>query len=253
MIDRGKISVGTWVSSGSSIIAELLAQSGADFVCVDVEHSAVDLSETQKLFQAIRSGAPRCKPYVRLAGVDYAQPKRYADAGARGIIGPLVNSREAAETLVRSAKYPPLGQRGVGFCRANGYGARLEEHFEKANGEIEVVVQIEHIEAVNNIDEILSVDGVDTAFIGPYDLSASMGLTAQFNHPEFIRARRRILESCVKNGVRPGIHVIQPNPDEVMERIAEGFQMIAFSLDITVLLGSFRSGFQRIEEKLSLS
>jgi 2-dehydro-3-deoxyglucarate aldolase len=237
-LKRGDKLLGSWISTASPIVCELMAASGFDFLALDVEHSAVDLVQAQALFQAIKSGNPNCAPFVRLHGVDYALTKRYLDAGARGIIGPLVNSPAEARLLVEACKYPPLGKRGVGFCRANGYGRALQPEFEKANEEILVAVQIEHMEAVNNIEAILSVPGIDAAFIGPYDLSASMGLTGQFDHPSFLAARERILKACREHQVVPGIHVIQPNPKELVQRADEGYALLAYSLDITMLMAA---------------
>ena len=243
----GKPVIGSWIQSGSPMIAELMAATGFDFLCVDVEHSAVDLPQTQAIFQAIKSGNTSCDPFVRVHGVDYALVKRYLDAGARGMVGPLVNTRADAELLVAACKYPPAGRRGVGFCRANEYGMNLEAEFARANDEGTVVVQIEDAEAVRNIDAIFSVPGVDAAFIGPYDLTASLGITAQFSHPDFIRARQSILDACRTHGVAPGIHVTKPDPDEVARRIDEGFRLIALSLDTTMLLHSCTSSLKTLE------
>jgi len=181
-----------------------MAACGFDFVTVDAEHSAVDLAQTQQLFQAIRSGSPSCAALVRVPGVSYAEIKRYMDAGAVGVIAPLVNTVEETCEVVRAVKYPPEGGRGVGFCRDNVYGLALAERVTRANAESFVCVQIEHVRAVENIDAILAVKGVDVAFIGPYDLTASMGITAQFEHPEYRAARKRILRACRAHGVAAG-------------------------------------------------
>lgn len=229
-----------------------MAQTGFDFITVDVEHSAVDLPQTQQIFQAIKSGNPNTETFVRLHGVDYSFVKRYLDAGATGVIAPLIVNKEQAELLVKATKYPPQGKRGVGFCRANKYGLELKKHFSKANNDILVVAQIEDIEAVENIDEILSVDGIDAIFIGPYDLSASMGLTAQFNHPDYITARDKILKACKFHDVTPGIHVVTPNPIEVLERIKEGYRFIAYSLDITMIQETCLEGLTSIRSKIQI-
>jgi len=250
-LKNGETLVGSWINSGSPIISELMAATGFDFLCVDVEHSAVDLPQTQQLFQAITSGNPDCACFVRLHGVDYPFVKRYLDAGAHGLIGPLVCSREEAELLVEAAKYPPLGNRGVGFCRANQYGLNLKPYVEGFNDDVVVAVQIEHIDAVNNIDEILSVEGVDAVFIGPYDLSASMGITAQFEHPDYIAARNKILEACKRHGVAPGIHVVPPNPELFIEQNKEGYQLMAYSLDITMVLEACKNGLSKIHNAIS--
>jgi len=249
-LQEGKTLIGSWINSGSPIIAELMAQFDFDFLCVDAEHSAVDLPQVQQLFQAIRSGNPQCSQFVRLHGVDYSLAKRYLDAGARGVIGPLVTTRAEAELLVRAAKYPPMGKRGVGFCRANRYGPELQVEFDRANADGLVIVQIEDSAAVENIDEILSVEGIDAAFIGPYDLSASMGLTAQFDHPDYLQARDAILQGCQRHGVAPGIHVVAPQADEVCQRMAEGYRLIAFSLDITILTDACQRNMRQIRSAM---
>ena len=246
----GQPVIGSWINTASPVAAELMATAGFDFLTVDVEHSAVDLVQAQALFQAIRSGNPGCAPLVRLAGNVYAETKRFLDAGALGVIAPFINSREEAEELVRAVKYPPMGMRGVGFCRANHYGLHLQEAVASANDQTFVCVQIEHVAAIANINEILSVPGVDAVMIGPYDLSASMGLTGQFDHPEMIAATRTILAACQKQGVIPGIHVVQPNPDEAVSRYREGYRFIAYSLDITMLLNSCVQGLGQIRQHL---
>ncbi|MEN9402770.1 MAG: 4-hydroxy-2-oxovalerate aldolase [Verrucomicrobiota bacterium] len=244
----GETLIGSWINSGSPIVAELMAACGFDFLCVDVEHSAVDLPQTQQLFQAIRSGRPDCGAIVRLHGVDYAFVKRYLDAGACGVVAPLVRTREEALLLVQAAKYPPMGLRGVGFCRANSYGLRLADECARANDDIFLAVQIEHIDAVRNIDAILSVPGIDAAFIGPYDLTASMGITAQFDHPDYLAARVAILAACRRHAIAPGIHVVPPAPAQVKARIAEGFRFIGYSLDITMLTTACSEGLAEIRQ-----
>jgi 2-dehydro-3-deoxyglucarate aldolase len=248
---EGRVVVGTWCNSGSSIIAELMAASGFDFVCVDVEHSAVDVPQAQQLFQAITAGNPDCAPIVRLHGVDYALVKRYLDAGARGVVCPLINTRADAELLVRAVKYPPEGDRGVGFCRANHFGVRVTEEFGLANREILTAVQIEHIKGATNIREILSVPGIDAVFIGPYDLTASMGITGQFSHPDYIAARDRILAACEEAGIVPGIHVVQPDPEELVARAHQGYRFLAYSLDITMLMKTCSAGVEKLKQFLA--
>lgn len=244
----GETVIGSWLNSGSPIVAELMAACGFDFLCVDVEHSAVDLPQTQQLFQAIRSGHQDCAALVRLHGVDYAFVKRYLDAGARGVVAPLVRTREEAALLVQATKYPPQGLRGVGFCRANDYGLRLADEFARANDEILLAVQIEHVEAVRNIEAILSVPGIDAAFIGPYDLTASMGITAQFDHPDYLAARAAILVACQRHKIAPGIHVVPTNPTQAKACLAEGYRFLAYSLDITMLTTACSEGLASLRE-----
>lgn len=251
LLKEDRPAIGSWINSASPIVAELMASTGFDFLTVDVEHSAVDLVQTQALFQAIKSGNPNCAALVRLAGNSYADTKRYLDAGAAGVIAPLINTADQARELVRSVKYPPAGMRGVGFCRANGYGMHLKESVASANDETFVCVQIEHIEAVRNIDEILRVTGIDAVIIGPYDLSASLGLTAQFDHPEMVAAVDAIGDACKRHGVIAGIHVVQPDVADAVRRYKEGYHFIAYSLDITMLMNACMHGLSEIRRQIS--
>ena len=248
VLQTGGYVVGSWINTCSPIVAELMAAAGFDFLTVDAEHSAVDVPQAQVLFQAIRAGSSDCAPLVRLPGNDYATTKRYLDAGAAGVIAPLINSAEQAREVVRAVKYPPQGGRGVGFCRANMYGMDFDEAVASANEQTLVCVQIEHVEGVRHIDQILSVPGVDAVFIGPYDLSASMGITGQFDHPKMIEARQRILDACREHGVAPGIHVVPPDVDEVVRRFHEGYRLIAYSLDITMLAKACQDGLANIRQ-----
>ncbi len=130
----------------------------------------------------------------------------------------------------------------MGFCRANDYGMRIDDEFEKANENILVAVQIEHIEAVKNIDEILGVPGIDAVFIGPYDLSASMGLAGQFDHPDYVTALGEIQAACEHHKAISGIHVVSVDPEEGKARLAEGYQLLSYSLDITMLASTCKKG-----------
>ena len=249
-LQAGRCAVGSWVNTLSPVAAELMSAAGFDFLTVDAEHSAVDVPQTQVLFQAIRAGNPDCAPLFRLPGNDYAITKRYLDAGAVGVIAPLINSPEQARELVRAVKYPPEGERGVGFCRANMYGIHFDEAIANTNDQTLVCVQIEHIEGVRNIDEILSIPGVDAVFVGPYDLTASMGITAQFEHPDTQKAMRRIIEACKRHGIVPGVHVVQPDVAELVRRYKEGYRLIAYSLDITMLHRACVDGLAEIRRQI---
>jgi 2-dehydro-3-deoxyglucarate aldolase len=248
MINKKEHLFGSWINTASPIVAEIMSAAGFDFLVVDAEHSAINVPQALQIFQAIKAGNPDCKPMVRLAGNQYSETKRYLDAGASGVIAPLINTAEEANELVRAVKYPPEGERGVGFGRSHGYGFDFENYMEKANAETFVCVQIEHIKAVENIDKIFSVPGIDAAFIGPYDLTASMGITAQFDHSEYIKSWNIILKKCKEYKIIPGIHVVQPNPEEVQNKIDSGFKMIAYSLDITIIGNVCREGLNQIKK-----
>lgn len=227
--------LGSWINSASPIIAEVMAYSGFDFLAIDVEHSAVDLFQTQVLIQAIQAGNKHCHPLVRLPSTEKSLIKRYLDAGASGVIAPMVNNAEIVQEVVSSAKYPPVGTRGVGYSRSNKYGMDFDRSIPNDNERIFICMQIEHIDGVKNLEKILVVPGIDAVLIGPYDLSASMGVTGKLNHPDMINAKKMILDGCKRHNIIPGIHIVKPDFTEAISYLEEGFQFIAFSLDITII------------------
>jgi 2-dehydro-3-deoxyglucarate aldolase len=246
---HSKVTIGSWINSASPVVAEIMSAAGLDFLVIDTEHSAVDVPQVLTICQAIKAGSPSCIPMVRLPGNIYSETKRYLDAGAMGVIAPLINTADEAQELIRSVKYPPAGERGVGFGRSHGYGFDFDSYMEQANESIFVCIQIEHIEAVKNIDAIFSVKGIDAALIGPYDLSASMGITAQFSNPAYIKACETIMSKCKQYHIIPGIHVVPPDPKQVQTRIEEGYKLIGYTLDITVIGTHFREAVYQIRER----
>ncbi len=237
----GKISIGSWMSMAHVSIAEILASAGYDWVVIETEHTAIDVSEVLRLIVAIEGRGS--VPLVRLAWNDPIQAKAVMDSGAAGVLVPMVNSKADAELAVQTIKYPPMGSRGVGLARAQGYGVTLNEYVRNANRDSLLMVQIEHIDAVKNIDEILSVPGVDGTFIGPYDLSLSMGLAGQLDHPDVETAKQRVLEATNSRGLVPGIHLVHPDTavDELKNCANLGYRFIALGTDILFLGDSCRS------------
>ena len=234
-LKEGKVSVGSWMSMAHVSIAEILAAAGYDWVVIETEHTAIDVSEVLRLIIAIEGQG--VVPLVRLAWNDPIQVKAVMDSGAAGVLVPMVNSKTDAELAVKSIKYPPQGFRGVGLARAQGYGQRLGEYVQKANRDSLLMVQIEHIEAINNLEEILSVPGIDGTFIGPYDLSLSMGLPGQLNHPDVEGAKQRVLEVTKAHGLVAGIHLVHPDnaAEELRDCMRGGYQFIALGTDILFL------------------
>lgn len=239
---EGKATVGTWLVLGSPIAAEIIAQMGFDWVVVDTEHGAIDIGTTQSIIQATLT--TNTVPIVRVPWNDPMLIKRALDAGAYGLVIPMVNSREEAVRAVKASRYPPVGIRSYGGPRVRLYGGM--DYFEHANEEILVIVQIEHIEAVNRAEEIISVEGIDGFFIGPSDLAISMGLKPGMDNtdPRHIEAVSKVLAAGKKHHVPGGIHV--GSPEAVNERIAQGFQFIALSSDEGFLRGAASAAFNKV-------
>lgn len=232
-LQNGQTSIGTWITIPSPAVAEILASAGFDWLIVDAEHGPHGLETASMLFQAMK-GTP-ATPLIRVPWNDQVMVKRVLDAGAMGVMFPMIRSRTEAEAAVRACKYPPEGIRGLGAGRALGYGLRMEEYLSVANDEIMVIVQVEHYETVERIDEILSVPGVDLAFVGPYDLSASMGIVGEVGHPKVTEAIQTVIDACRRHGMPAGI--LAGTPAAAKQRIAQGFQFIALGFD-SVFLGA---------------
>jgi 2-dehydro-3-deoxyglucarate aldolase len=243
-LSKGKLTIGSWITLAHPAIAEIMSRAGFDWLAVDLEHSVITIREAEELIRII--ALSRVAPLVRLSANNPVQIKRVMDAGAHGAIVPMVNSAADAEAAVEAVRYPPKGKRGVGLARAQGYGSSFERYREWLNRETVVIVQVEHIEAVNNLEAILSVDGVDGFIVGPYDLSGSLGVPGQFDQPVVKEAMERIRSIGIASGKAFGIHIIEPDVQELRHRVEEGYNFLAYSLDIRMLDTACRSGLEVI-------
>lgn len=234
MLRDKKITLGSWLTIGHPSIAEIMAGRGFDWLTIDMEHSAITLHQAQQLIQIIELCG--VTPLVRVGENNPNLIKRVMDAGAHGVIVPMVNTREDTINAVNAVKYPPIGTRGVGLARAQGYGLEFERYRDWVNNESVVIVQIEHIKAVENLEDILQTEGVDAFIVGPYDLSGSIGHPGNFEHPDVCDALKKITDVSKKFETVAGFHVIPPDAEAVNKKIQEGYRFIGFSLD-TLFLG----------------
>ena len=228
-----KTSIGSWITINNSSVAEIMADAGFDWLCVDLEHSTIDYNEAQQLILAIQSKGLRA--FVRVGENNARIIKRILDAGADGIIVPSVNSAVEAQKAVDSVKYPPEGKRGVGLARAQAYGFDFESYRDNKSKEIILIVQIEHINAIKELDSIIQIDGVDGTFIGPYDLSGSMGKPGNWEATEVQKAISIYEETAKKYKKLIGFHVTQPDYLLVKEKVQKGYNFIAFGFDAMFL------------------
>lgn len=226
-------SLGSWITIGHPSIAEVMADAGFDWLCIDLEHSVIDYAEAQQLILAIQGRG--LKAFVRVGENNTRIIKRILDAGADGIIVPSVNSAAEARKAVQALKYPPVGSRGVGLARAQGYGFDFENYKSKKANEVMLIVQIEHYKAIEELEMILEIEGVDGTFIGPYDLSGSMGKPGNWDDPDVVAVLKRY-ETITRNYDKLiGFHVVPPDFSLVKERIQKGYNFIAFSFDANFL------------------
>lgn len=243
-LKKKDVSIGSWLSLANGTVAEIMTKAGCEWICLDMEHSCIGISDVEELFRTIEANGS--VPLVRMPSNDPVLAKRLMDAGCYGIIVPMVNTVEEAKLAVQSIKYPPEGIRGVGLYRAQEFGNKFEEYKNTSNDESLVIVQIEHIDGVNNAEAICSVSGVDGMFIGPYDLSCSLGVSGQLDHPLVEEAREKALSAARKAGIALGTHVVPTDVAEVQKRIEEGYNFIAYSTDAIVLNNHFRDVMNKL-------
>ena len=233
--------IGTLVTTSSPEVAEVLALAGFDWLFIDLEHGSLAIQDAQKVIQAI---AGRCFTVVRVADATTENVKRVLDTGCDGIIAPHVNSAEEARKIVALAKYPPAGERSVGLGRAQGYGLNFADYIASANAQTVVVVQIEHKDAVTNVDEILQVEGTDALFIGPYDLSGSMGILGQVSDARVVAAIDKVRSACARTNVSFGIFCT--TADQASAAIKTGAHIVAVGTDLMHMANSARTALEAI-------
>src|SRR5438309_6072720 len=232
---EGQPALGTWLSLGSITAARFLARAGFAWLTVDIEHSLVDWETASHMFAAIADSG--CIALARVPSNRHDHIKGVFDNGAHGIVVPMVNSRAEALAAVAAAKYPPIGNRSVGgSVHALNFAATASEYFARANDEVLVVLQCEHIDAVEAADAIFSVPGIDAIFVGPNDLAASMR-SSDGKPPSgeaTAQAMKHILATCRKHGVAAGVHCT--SPEEARHRIEEGWQFLAIGSELKMMM-----------------
>lgn len=245
-IHSGQAAIGTLVTIDAPEVAEILSQTGFDWLFLDMEHGNLSLASILRMSQAIDD---RCAKLVRIPENNPMWIQKVLDIGVDGIIVPRVNTKEAAEQVVQYALYPPQGKRGAGIGRAHGYGLSFDAYMERANAETAVVIQIEDIEAVNNLDEILQVPGISGVLIGPYDLSGSMHMLGQVDSAPVQEQIAKIKQTCSIANIPVGIFTMQAKA--VQQEIADGCSFVAVGLDSALLSARAKQILQTIAESAS--
>jgi 2-keto-3-deoxy-L-rhamnonate aldolase RhmA len=227
---------GTLLSISAPQIAEIISDSGFDWVLIDMEHSAISLENVQNALQVM---GDKILKIVRVPGNDEIWIKRVLDTGCDGILVPMVNSAAEASRVVQASRYPPEGRRSVGLSRAHSFGPGFSSYVENANRDLLIMIQIEHKDGVGNIDEILKVKGIDSIFIGPYDLSASMGLTGQLSHPDVKAAIKLIKEKCREACLPYGIFGM--SAESLVSEVKDGCIFLLCGVDAAILVNSYQT------------
>jgi len=238
-LKRGEAVIGTFVGLGNPDVTELFSRLGFDWLVLDTEHSPLDFETLQRMMQAMNG--TNCVPIVRPPWNDFVVIKRILDMGAYGVLIPWVNSKDEAENAVRACKYPPEGIRGYGPKRAGMFDP---DYYETANEELLIAVQIETEKALRNIDEILSVVGIDACYIGPFDLSVSLGLglPPKWDEPRLSEAFDRVLEAAERHGKPAGIFTTLDNIEWTLKK---GFKFNTVDDDYGFLLRAARTALAK--------
>ena len=240
-LKAGEKLIGTMVTLPTAATAEILADAGFDWLFIDAEHGPLDVSEILGILQAVGHRVP-C--VVRVPECNEGWIKRVLDVGADGVIVPQTNSAQTVRDVVQYARYSPAGSRGVGLARAHGYGFAFEEYVANANENVAVIVQAEHKTAVDNIDEIARIDGVDCVLLGPYDLSASMGKMGQINDGEVTSAIKKVITACRTTNTPIGSFGV--TSEAISGYADQGCTLLCAGVDVLFLGGAARSMLSKV-------
>jgi 2-dehydro-3-deoxyglucarate aldolase/4-hydroxy-2-oxoheptanedioate aldolase len=229
-LKNGELLIGSLVSIPSTDVAEIMSHIGFDYLWIEMEHAPMDFVHAQMMVQAVGG---RCPCLVRIPENKEVWIKKALDIGFDGIVVPQVKSAAEARQTVEWSLYPPAGRRGVGVSRAHTYGVAFEEYVDSVNDDLTIVLQVEHIEGVQNIESIAGVPGVDAILVGPFDLSGSLDLLGQIGHPKVQEAIDRVSQHCQAVDMPLGIFAV--DAAYARDAIAKGFNLIALSLDTSFL------------------
>lgn len=247
LLRRGELAVGCWLSLPSPEVAELLAALEPDWLLVDTEHGPASWETVEDMIRAMRPTA--VVPLVRVAANDPALIKKALDRGAQGVLVPLVHTVDDVRAAVASCRYPPLGIRGVAGTRASRYGLDLDRYFQEWNEQVLVAVQVETRSALDQVEQLARVEGLDLLFVGPNDLSAALGVFRQFDHPEFRKALDRVVQAARSAGIAAGY--MATHAEDALARIEQGFQFISLASDARLLLAAARSALSAVRSRRS--
>lgn len=247
-LQNKEISIGSWLTIPHQAVIEIMSTAGFDWLTIDMEHSPISIETIMNLIGHIQGNGMQA--LVRVSKNEEVAIKRVLDAGADGVIVPMIRNKEEAIQAVNFVKYPPSGKRGVGLNRAQKYGTAFDTYQDWVKNNAIVIAQIEHIDAVNNLEEIFSVPGIDGIIVGPYDLSASMGFPGEYEREDVKKALDRIDVVAKKLNKPLGFHIVESDHSKVLEKINKGYSFLAFSLDFFFLGDKARSEMDLLKKKL---
>lgn len=230
--NREKMFAG-WVSYAHPSITETFARAGFDFIAIDMEHSSISIEQGQRIIAASQSEGVPCLPRPVSHSNDWIKP--LLESGADGLVVQMVNTEQEVKDIIRNFYYPPVGNRSYGVNRAQSYGFDFDQYVENWNSSASFIIQIESIEAVNNINNLLSFDEVDGVMIGPMDLSGSLGVPGNTDHPDVVKAASKVIEACEKFGKSCGTQISDANEESINSLFSMGYTYAILGSDLFVL------------------
>ena len=245
-LNKKQLTIGTWLTIPHRTVVEILSKSGFEWIVIDMEHSPINISEVADLIAHIQGNGMQA--LVRVNKNNEVIIKSVLDAGADGIVVPMVKNKQEAEKAVSYTYYPPYGERGVGLNRAQYYGEGFETYKSWLANNIVIIAQIEHIESIHNLEEILSVDGIDGTIVGPYDLSGSMGYPGDYNREDVSEALKNYMLKTKKFKKSLGYHVIESNASICSKKVEQGYTFIAFSIDFLFLADKSKDELKKLRK-----
>jgi 2-dehydro-3-deoxyglucarate aldolase len=222
-----------WVSYAHPSITETFARAGFDFIAIDMEHSTISIEQGQRIIAACQSEGVPCLPRPVSHSNDYIKP--LLESGADGMLIQMVNTPEELSALIGHIKYPPVGKRSYGVSRAQAYGFDFDKYITEWNENSSFIIQVESIEAVNNIDKLVAFPQVDAVMVGPYDISGSLGVPGQTTHPLVVEASKKVIAACERAGISCGTQVADANPASVQALFDMGYTYAILGSDLFVL------------------
>lgn len=239
--DAGAPALGAWVSLPTSMSAEIAGGAGFEYVCLDMQHGLIDYATSVPMLQALSIGSST--PVVRVPENHPSHIGKALDAGAMGIIIPMVNTVGQAQAAIAACRYAPQGSRSYGPTRV--MGVEGPDYWDNANTDVSCIPMIETTEALSNLNDILSLESVDAIYVGPADLAISLGFGPGSNEPKFVEALDEIVAACNRHGVVPGIHA---TPTTAKDRLDRGFRMVTITADVVSLRAKVKDDLAYVRE-----
>ena len=245
-LTNNELTIGTWLTISSPKIIEIISKSDFDWLCLDIEHNLFDNEKLVNLIRLIQSYG--LAAFVRVSLNEPVIIKHCMDAGADGLIIPMVNTKEDALKAIDSIHYPPIGNRGVGLSRAQDYGDGFEAYKSWLKNYAVIIVQIEHKLGIENLNDIIGLEHIDGAIIGPYDLSSSLGFPGEIKKDEVVDEIIKFKEICFKSNFPCGVHLVKPDISELESTISEGYSFIAYGTDFNFLKKGLELGYSSFKK-----